>query len=30
MSDHLAEPPQFDDVVRVVRRHLRAAELLTN
>jgi predicted nucleotidyltransferase component of viral defense system len=30
MSDHLAEPPQFDDVVRVVRRHLRAAELLTS
>jgi hypothetical protein len=28
MSDHLAEPPQFDDVVRVVRRHLRAAGLL--
>jgi hypothetical protein len=28
MSDHLAEPPQFDNVVRVVRRHLRTAELL--
>ena len=28
MSDHLAEPPQFDDVVRVVRRHLRGTELL--
>lgn len=30
MSGHLAEPPQFDDVVRVMRRHLRAAELLSN
>jgi predicted nucleotidyltransferase component of viral defense system len=28
MSDHLADPPRFDDVVRVVRRHLRAAGLL--
>lgn len=28
MSDHLAEPPRFDDVVRVVRRHLRNAGLL--
>ena len=30
MSDHLAEPPRFDEVVRVVRRHLRAAGLLSN
>jgi len=30
MSDHLAEPPQFDHVVRVVRRHLRATQLLGN
>lgn len=30
MSDHLAEPPQFDEVVRVVRRHLRTAGLLSN
>lgn len=28
MSEHLAEPPRFDDVVRVVRRHLRSADLL--
>jgi predicted nucleotidyltransferase component of viral defense system len=28
MSEHLADPPRFDDVVRVVRRHLRAAGLL--
>lgn len=28
MSEHLLEPPRFDDVVRVVRRHLRRAELL--
>jgi predicted nucleotidyltransferase component of viral defense system len=28
MADHLADPPRFDDVVRVVRRHLRAAGLL--
>ena len=30
MSDHLAEPPRFDDVVRAVRRHLRSAGLLSN
>ncbi|MDH2904246.1 MAG: nucleotidyl transferase AbiEii/AbiGii toxin family protein, partial [Actinomycetota bacterium] len=30
MSDHLAEPPRFDEVVRVVRRHLRTAGLLSN
>lgn len=30
MSDHLAEPPQFDNVVRVVRRHLRTAGLLSS
>jgi predicted nucleotidyltransferase component of viral defense system len=28
MPDHLADPPRFDDVVRVVRRHLRGAGLL--
>jgi predicted nucleotidyltransferase component of viral defense system len=28
MSEHIAEPPLFDNVARVVRRHLRAAELL--
>ena len=28
MSEHLAHPPRFDDVVRVVRRHLRKAGLL--
>jgi hypothetical protein len=28
MSEHLADPPQFDSVVRVVRRHLRSAGLL--
>jgi predicted nucleotidyltransferase component of viral defense system len=28
MPDHLADPPRCDDVVRVVRRHLRAAGLL--
>ncbi len=28
MSEHLADPPQFDNVVRVVRRHLRGAALL--
>lgn len=28
MGEHLAEPPNLADVVRVVRRHLRAAELL--
>lgn len=27
MSEHLADPTRFDDVVRVVRRHLRAAGL---
>ncbi|NNN08063.1 MAG: nucleotidyl transferase AbiEii/AbiGii toxin family protein [Acidimicrobiaceae bacterium] len=30
MSDHLADPPRFDEVVRVVRRHLRTAGLLSN
>lgn len=28
MSDHLAEPPGFDDVARIVRRHVRAARML--
>ncbi len=28
MSEHLADPPRFEDVVRVVRRHLRKARLL--
>lgn len=28
MSEYLADPPRFDDVVRVLRRHLRAAELI--
>jgi hypothetical protein len=28
MSQHLADPPPFDNVVRIVRRHLRGAELL--
>jgi hypothetical protein len=29
MSEHLPdEPPDFDGVVRIVRRHLRAADLL--
>ena len=28
MSEHLAGPPRFDDVLRVVRRHLRGAGLL--
>jgi predicted nucleotidyltransferase component of viral defense system len=28
MSEHIASPPRFDDVVRAVRRHLRRAELL--
>jgi hypothetical protein len=28
MSEHLADPPRLDDVVRVVRRQLRAAGLL--
>jgi predicted nucleotidyltransferase component of viral defense system len=28
MNEHLAEPPRFDTVVRVVRRHLRKAGLL--
>jgi uncharacterized protein len=28
MSEHLANPPRFDDVASVVRRHLRAAGLL--
>ena len=28
MPDHLADPPRFDDVARVVRRRLRAAGLV--
>jgi hypothetical protein len=28
MPEHLSDPPRFDDVVRLVRRHLRAANLL--
>ncbi len=28
MGEHLADPPSFDNVVRIVRRHLRGAELL--
>ncbi len=28
MGDHLAQPPQFDDMLRVVRRHLRSAGML--
>jgi uncharacterized protein len=28
MGEHLADPPRIDSVVRVVRRHLRAAGLL--
>jgi predicted nucleotidyltransferase component of viral defense system len=28
MSEHLADPPLFDDIVRVLRRHLRKAGLL--
>jgi len=28
MSDHLREPPRIDDVIRVVRRHLRGAGLV--
>jgi uncharacterized protein len=28
MSEHLADPPRFDDVVRVLRRHLRGSGLL--
>jgi shikimate kinase len=26
--EHIADPPRFDDVVRVIRRHLRSAALL--
>lgn len=29
MSEHIADPPRFDDVVRAVRRHLRGQALLT-
>ena len=29
MSEHVADPPRLDDVVRAVRRHLRRAALLT-
>jgi predicted nucleotidyltransferase component of viral defense system len=29
MSEHLADPPRFDDVVRVVRPHLRTTALLS-
>jgi len=28
MNDHVADPPRLDDVIRVVRRHLRAAEMV--
>jgi predicted nucleotidyltransferase component of viral defense system len=28
MSEHIADPPRFDDVARVVRRHLRSTTLL--
>jgi hypothetical protein len=28
ISEHLADPPRFDTVVRVARRHLRQAGLL--
>jgi predicted nucleotidyltransferase component of viral defense system len=28
MGEHLADPPRFNNVVRIVRRHLRGAELL--
>lgn len=28
MGEHLGDPPRFDHVVRIVRRHLRGAELL--
>ncbi len=28
MSEHVTDPPRFDDVVRVVRRHLRGAEMV--
>jgi hypothetical protein len=28
MSEHIADPPRFDNVVRVVRRHLRSATLI--
>lgn len=28
MGEYLADPPRFDDVIRVVRRHLRAADLI--
>jgi len=28
MSEHIADPPRFDDVVRVVRRHLRSALMI--
>jgi predicted nucleotidyltransferase component of viral defense system len=28
MPEHIADPPRFDDVVRVVRRHLRGAGLI--
>jgi predicted nucleotidyltransferase component of viral defense system len=28
MREHLKDPPRFDDVLRVVRRHLRQAELI--
>ncbi len=29
MSEHVADPPRFDDVVRAVRRQLRSSALLT-
>jgi hypothetical protein len=28
MSEHVTEPPAFENVVRIIRRHLRTAELL--
>jgi predicted nucleotidyltransferase component of viral defense system len=28
MSEHVADPPRFDDVVRAVRRHLRSTALM--
>jgi predicted nucleotidyltransferase component of viral defense system len=28
MSEYVDDPPRFDDVIRVVRRHLRAADLI--
>ena len=28
MSEHIGDPPRFDDVVRAVRRHLRSTDLM--